>query len=243
MACLPPRNTLLTLASSWRLLVTEPTSGADNMALDHALMRRALRTREGVIRIYGWSRPTVSFGRNEAAIGRYAGYEAVRRPTGGRAILHHRELTYSFTLPEIERPRALYAHLNSLLAAALSQLGVPVTIVERRAAASSGPCFAVPATGEMTYDGRKIAGSAQWRENGAVLQHGSILVDDDQQAIGAGDNATLREALGRAPSLYDLADAFGRVAETKPLGMEPQLGKDSDELRRHYADVAWTWRK
>ena len=207
-------------------------------------MRRALRAREGVIRVYGWATPTLSFGRNEPARGRYAGYDAVRRPTGGRAILHDRELTYSFTLPETERPRALYARLNALLAAALDRLGVPVAIVDHRSAVPihHGPCFAVPASGELTYEGRKIAGSAQWRENGAVLQHGSILVENDQASIGSAEAATLRAALGRAPSLDELADAFGQVVAAEPLGVEAMVGADARELRRHYADVAWTWR-
>lgn len=215
------------------------------MALDHALVRRAVRTHEGVIRVYAWTRPTLSFGRNEAARERYAGYDAVRRPTGGRAILHDRELTYSFTLPEIDRPRALYERLNALLAAALDQLGVPVNVVERREGTTryEGPCFAVPAPGELVYGGRKIAGSAQWRENGAVLQHGSILVDDDQTGIGGTDTATLRGILGRAPALGELAEAFRCVADAAPLELEQQVRDDAKELRRHYEDDAWTWRR
>jgi lipoyl(octanoyl) transferase len=121
---------------------------------------------------------------------------------------------------------------------------VPVDIVERRSAAPihHGPCFAVPASGELTYAGRKIAGSAQWRENGAVLQHGSILIDNDQERIGSAEAATLRAALGRAPSLDELADAFGQVVAAEPLGVEATVGKDMSQLRNHYADVAWTWR-
>jgi lipoate-protein ligase A len=222
-------------------------TGAENMALDHALVRRAARTREGVIRVYGWSRPTLSFGRNEGARGRYSGYDAVRRPTGGRAILHDRELTYSFTLPEAanERARALYARLNGLLAAALACLGVAVDIVERREAAPiyRGPCFDIAAPGELVFEGRKLAGSAQWRENGAVLQHGSILIDDDQQRIGGAEPATLRDALGRAPALRELAEAFSRVVDAEPLELDQTVRDDVRELRRHYEDDAWTWRR
>src|SRR5579872_3055464 len=90
----------------WRFLVTPPASGPENMALDEALMARARMHREWVLRVYGWSAPTISFGRNQAALGRYdrdrirrRGFGVVRRPTGGRAILHHHEITYSVTAP------------------------------------------------------------------------------------------------------------------------------------------------
>src|SRR6266567_6132081 len=90
----------------WRLLIAAPCSGAENMARDTALQARAARTGESVFSIYSWSRPTLSFGRNQPASGLYdrekirdAGIDVVRRPTGGRAILHHREVTYSVTAP------------------------------------------------------------------------------------------------------------------------------------------------
>src|SRR4051812_21636868 len=90
----------------WRFLVTPPRSGAENMARDIALQERASRTGEAVFSIYSWSTPTLSFGRNQPAIGLYdldkiqaLGIDVVRRPTGGRAILHHREITYSVTAP------------------------------------------------------------------------------------------------------------------------------------------------
>jgi lipoyl(octanoyl) transferase len=219
--------------------VTEPLTGAENMALDHALMRRASRTGEAVIRVYGWSQPTLSFGRNEPAF-RRPDVDIVRRPTGGRMILHHRELTYSFTLPGTERPRVVYDRLNRILAATLGQLGAPVTIATDGATPTRGPCFAGPSPGELIYDGRKIAGSAQWRENGVVLQHGSILVDNDQEGL---EPATLRAALGRAPTASELADAFGAIVDTVTLALEPMVTEDARQLCRHYSDDAWTWRR
>src|SRR5436190_13558957 len=92
--------------SHWRLLIVAPRSGAENMARDTALQARAARTGETVFSIYTWSRPTLSFGRNQPASGLYdlaklraAKIDVLRRPTGGRAILHHREVTYSVTAP------------------------------------------------------------------------------------------------------------------------------------------------
>jgi lipoate-protein ligase A len=211
------------------------------MALDHALMRRAARTGSGVIRVYAWSRPTLSFGRNEAAF-RRPNVDIVRRPTGGRMILHHRELTYSFTLPATERPRATYDRLNSILAAALLRLGVTVTIVQRGegVTTTAGPCFAAPAPGELVHQGRKIAGSAQWREHGVVLQHGSILIDNDQEGV---EPATLRAALGRAPTTSELADAFTAVVDTVTLDLEPMVRDEAKQLCQHYSDDVWTWRR
>jgi lipoate-protein ligase A len=154
-------------------------------------------------------------------------------------ILHSRELTYSFTLPANERPRMIYDRLNGILAATLGQLGAPVTIVEHAAPVTHGPCFAAPSRGELVYEGRKIAGSAQWREQGAVLQHGSILVDNDQEGF---EPATLRAALGRAPAAWELAEAFREVVDTVTFEIDPIVRDEARELCRHYVDDEWTWR-
>src|SRR5690349_530391 len=97
------------LSQSWRLLLTLPADGAWNMALDEALMEHARRTNEWVLRVYAWSAPTLSFGRNQRALGVYLperlerdAVSVVRRPTGGRAILHWREITYSVVAPANE---------------------------------------------------------------------------------------------------------------------------------------------
>src|SRR5688572_18485838 len=91
-------------APPWRLLVTPPADGARNMAVDEVLLDRARSSGECVFRLYTWARPTLSLGRNQIARGHYdlerasaLGIDFVRRPTGGRAVFHHRELTYSVT--------------------------------------------------------------------------------------------------------------------------------------------------
>ena len=90
----------------WRFLLSEPDTGVANMALDEALLARARRTGEHVLRVYAWAAPTLSLGRNQTARGvfdgptaRELGVSIVRRLTGGRALLHHREITYSVTGP------------------------------------------------------------------------------------------------------------------------------------------------
>lgn len=235
------------------------------MACDLALMDCARATGEAVLRVYSWSEPTLSFGRNQQTAGydrerlEQNGIAAVRRPTGGRAILHHREITYSVTAPvePAESIAAEYAWINELLLAALRSLGVAAEIAGRagRAAApDANPCFASATSGEITAAGRKLVGSAQYRNDGAMLQHGSVLVSDDQSslAILAGapvsiPPATLEQSLGRAPEPRELCAALlGALAET---GIEP-VPLPADELARPIASYAatftdpqWTWRR
>ena len=240
------------------------------MALDEALMARARRTGEAVLRVYGWSQPTLSLGRNQRAAGLYdrralaeRGVDVVRRPTGGRSLLHHREITYSVTAPCAPSGTLLaeYARINALLSSALVALGVPIVVAApstRAAAPSAVPCFAEPARGELTLDGRKLVGSAQWRDRGALLQHGSILVDDDQSSIvglmrdavpAPPAPATLRDALGRAPVLAEVAEAlFGAVRsladpDARTLDVDDELSREASGIAARYRDDAWTWRR
>ena len=253
----------------WRLLLSPPLDGPDNMALDEALMARARRTGETVLRTYAWRTPTLSLGRNQRARGAYdaaalrdAGVDVVRRPTGGRALLHHREVTYSVTAPLAqEAPARAYARINELLVAALASLGVPVAIADASgtsAPPTARPCFDEPAAGELVAEGRKLVGSAQWCEGGALLQHGSILVDDDQTAIGrfmaspgpsAPVPATLRGLLGRAPSAHEMHAAIARALEAttrrppRHLELDAPTCDDARHLASRYRDAEWTWRR
>jgi lipoyl(octanoyl) transferase len=253
----------------WRLFLTPPLGGAENMALDEALMARARRTGERVLRVYGWSVPTLSLGRNQRAHGVYLtdelerrGIGVVRRPTGGRALLHHREVTYSVTAPSTDMGLAAeYGRINLLLGSALETLGVRVEVAapaSRSAPPSAAPCFAEPARGELTFDGRKLVGSAQWRHEGALLQHGSILVDDDQGSIPSlmrepvaleGRPATLRDALGRAPVLHEVAEALFAAVRAHldpralPLERDDALTLDAEWLTTRFRDDTWTWRR
>lgn len=253
----------------WRLLFTPPVSGAENMALDEALMSRARETGEWVLRVYSWATPTISLGRNQTARGHYHlerirvdGLHVVRRPTGGRAILHHREVTYSVTAPVTTAGdlRVSYQRINRLLVAALDSLGVSATpaAASRRAAAPGiTPCFDEPAAGELTVGGRKLAGSAQWRHEDALLQHGSILVEDDQTRLAEytiGGTpipapATLGDVLQRRTSITTVADAlFDAVQHLEDVGAQPLELDDALRARAsafvvRYLDDAWTWRR
>lgn len=248
------------------------------MALDEALMSRAVEAGAWILRVYSWSTPTLSLGRNQAARGGYdldaladRGIDVVRRPTGGRAILHDREVTYSVVAPATGAGDLgeSYARINRLLIAALRTLGIDASVVDRdqRPRANENPdvdrpgllpCFDHPSIGEITFAGRKLIGSAQWRCNNALLQHGSILIDNDQGQLSSfirGNEvelprvATLRDALGRAPSESEMADAlFGAVREIEDPGacrMTPDeaLLDCANSLQEHYLDASWTWRR
>ena len=241
------------------------------MARDTALQTRAAHIGETVFSIYSWSRPTLSFGRNQPAAGLYdltrirsADIDVVRRPTGGRTILHHREVTYSVTAPvDATSLRETYTRINRILQLGLSRLGVLVETAspsQRAAPLTVGSCFATPGEGELVAQGAKLVGSAQWRENGALLQHGSILVDDDQSwlpsfatPIRAADGlipapATLHALLGRAPDPLEVAGAmFDAVRELEdPDATELAEGEVRGEaLDRvpHFLDEDWTWRR
>ena len=254
----------------WRLLRSPPLDGASNMALDLALMRRAARTGEWVLRVYAWSPPTLSLGRNQVARDRYDldaiarhGLGVVRRPTGGRAILHDREVTYSVTGPAAAAGTLgdAYERINGLLLAGLRTLGVdcaPAGAAGRASPPTVAPCFEHPAPGELVHGGRKLVGSAQWRDEGAVLQHGSILLDGDQSLVAAllsdpvpapPPPATLAAALGRLPSFDEVAEALeGAVRDradpaASVLAPDSELEAEWDVRRGEFEDDAWTWRR
>lgn len=251
----------------WRFLDSGAFDGAEQMALDAGLMDRARDTGEAVLRVYEWARPTLSFGRHESALGQFApevlereDVGAVRRPTGGRVLLHDHEVTYSVTAPApgAEPWRESYRGINAILIAALDRLGVAVAEAPPSPMRRPGgaPCFAEPAAGELVVEGRKLVGSAQFRERGALLQHGSILLDDDQPRIAALASrpltpalpaATLCACLGRTVAYAEVRDAL-LAALAGVAGAPAALGADEAARfaaphRARYASPGWTWRR
>src|SRR5215216_1701209 len=254
---------------TWRLMHVPSRSGAENMARDAGLMDRARESGEAVFSIYSWSRPTLSLGRNQTAAGRYdldeiskRGIDVVRRPTGGRALLHWHEVTYSLTAPisDSDSLKTSYQRINRVLLDGLSRLGIGA--VEARGGAPHPrpgelPCFAQPSEGELVIDGAKLVGSAQFRENGALLQHGSILIADDQPIIGSlllsnapepPSAATLVHSLGREPSVDEVAGKlFEAVKELEDsdasMLAESDTSEFTDRYLDHYRNELWTWRK
>ncbi len=182
--------------ATWRLLNTGVSDGAANMAIDEALMQSVTENRSPpTLRFYGWAPPCVSVGysqsvRKEIDLDRCRerGYTWVRRPTGGRAILHIDELTYSVVAPQGEARVSgdiitSYRRLSLGLVEGLRTLHGGVVQADRMETGSgsekSAACFDVPSHYEVTAYGRKLIGSAQVRRNGVVLQHGALPLKGD----------------------------------------------------------------
>jgi len=223
-------------ATTWRLVIDDaPRSGAANMAIDQAVAEACTAGASlPTVRFYRWQPPAVSLGRHQplAEIDLDAvatrGYELVRRPTGGRAILHIDEFTYSVAAPDSEPRMAggvmdAYLRISNALMLGLQALGVaadkaPGTVRVGRDV--SAACFETPSAYEITAGPRKLMGSAQSRRGGYVLQHGSLpLVGDITRLIDVlaldGEAATaLRQEL--AARACTLAQALG-VAEDAPV--------------------------
>lgn len=206
------------------------------MALDLALLHAAAGG-QSVLRTYGWARPTVSFGRNERVRGVWDvaamtadGLDVVRRPTGGRALLHAREVTYSVAMPWPADAswREAYDAVNQRLLHALLALGIPARLQPDGAAPALSPdgpiCFAAPSAGELVADAGKVAGSAVWRAEGGYLQHGSILLHDDQPKLAA----------------YRTTDAPHVPASTAPVARW-LTGDDATLSRRVIAALRAAW--
>lgn len=256
----------------WRLLDTPPAPGAWNMAVDEALADSVRKGGPPVLRVYRWSPACLSLGRNQPSEGydreeiRRRGIDVVRRPTGGRAVLHHRELTYSVAARDdaLGTPRQAYAAINRALVAGLRRLGVDALLQpagpDRAPIPSLAPCFEQPVEGEVTAWGRKLVGSAQRRDRGVMLQHGSLPIHDDQSAVpglmlpgrgvaSAGAPATLAALLGREPGWDELVDALAEGwRETFGAGLERGglSGEEEERARVHrarYEDPAWTWHR
>jgi len=255
------------LGLKWRVVWDEPRSGARNMALDHALAISP-RPGEGVVRLYSWINPTVSFGRNEPSAGLYdteaakrRGIDFVRRPTGGRAVLHDAELTYAVVAPAraVGGFKAAYLKINNGIARGLADLGADVTVAESGVtlAPDAGPCFQVPAPGEVVTPEGKVVGSAQVRIGSVLLQHGSIILDGDQSVLNELAGGT--EDVVQPGTLRSQIGAVGThaVAEAIVEGLRLALGGSWDEgdyrsgelaeadwlEKERYGKDEWTWEK
>jgi lipoate-protein ligase A len=177
----------------WDLLIDSPTIGAVNMATDEILLQSvADEMRFPTLRLYGWKPFCLSLGYGqrlrEADLERIntKGWDIVRRPTGGKAILHGDEITYSVTLPrdhELAQGDVVesYRRISEALLAALQYLGLaPQSEKQAKGNSGLGPvCFEVPSHYEITADGKKLIGSAQVRRKIGILQHGTLPLYGD----------------------------------------------------------------
>jgi lipoate-protein ligase A len=246
------------------------------MAVDEALLLScAGRDSSPLLRVYAWEPPALSLGahqRAEAAADRAwlaeMGYELVRRPTGGRAVLHADEVTYAFCAPTVgtfgeKGITEVYRMLAGALQRGLARLGVESELVRGRPSPggeeerdSPTPCFTTPARYELLWRGRKLVGSAQRRVEGAVLQHGSIPLRPWEEGVAmatggrtlpGGWMAGLEEATGRSLDYEEIylalregfAESFGVALEEE--GMTAFETERAMRLREgKYATELWT---
>jgi lipoate-protein ligase A len=252
----------------WHFWVDEqPRPGYANMAIDLTLLDRAERQGESWLRLYQWQPHCLSFGRHEPASRRYdverirtLGLDAVRRPTGGRAVWHSRELTYAVAAPiqRLGSLQAAYLEIHAMLRGALGRLGVEASLAPRVSALAldAGACFSQPAGGEVMVAGRKVIGSAQLRRGIALLQHGSVLLQDDQRVVrevtrGAkgepAGSSSLQSLLGRPVSSLEAAVAVGSAAADRWSGAWEQVSHPDHVVQAasryfpRFLSPAWTW--
>ncbi|MCT8138679.1 lipoate--protein ligase family protein [Anaerobacillus sp. CMMVII] len=192
------------MKETWNYINSEKCSAAFNMALDEALLEwHSAGEIEPTIRFYGWDPPTLSIGYfqkvekeiNLEAVQKF-GLGFVRRPTGGRGVLHEHELTYSVIVSENhpKMPKGVtesYRVISEGVLEGFRNLGldayfaVPKTKEEQDLLKSprSAVCFDAPSWYELVVEGRKVAGSAQTRQKNVILQHGSIILDLDENKL------------------------------------------------------------
>jgi lipoate-protein ligase A len=266
--------------SRWQLIVHEASHGAWNMGIDEAMLASAVQTGRPTLRFYRWQGPWLSLGygqildpmRIEAC--RRAGVGVVRRVTGGRAVLHGNDLTYALAAREGQLPAGLmasYELVAEILISALQSLGVEAVAGpfscrrenfqhrfqndSKAAVGRSKPgefdCFAQPASREICVGGQKLAGSAQRRAKGGILQHGSIRVTPDplearRASSLSGAGATSLAELGaisdpdvlRAACVEAFEQALGGL-EVAALSAEDRAAADERvDYHRHDLEFA-----
>jgi lipoate-protein ligase A len=242
--------------TKWRLVQSAAASGAWNMAVDEAILEAVHRgSAKPTLRLYAWSPPCLSLGYAQPSGDvdfeylNASGWQIVRRPTGGRAILHTDELTYSIICPHSE-PRVAgsvlesYQRLSAALLGALQLLGIPAQALEKNSRKQNSGiqnpvCFETPSNYEITVSGKKIIGSAQARRREGILQHGSFPLFGDLTRITSAlcfpdeasrtkaaarllDHATTAEEILGHPLSWDTA------AEVFILGFQQALNLELD---------------
>lgn len=210
-------------AAGWWLLQAPAVSPAMNMALDRALLDRAIGTGSllPTLRLYRWEPATLSTGAHTelppevADRCAAAGVALVRRPTGGGCVLHDGDLTYSVVAPDGGAGVLdAYRWVAGGLIAGLARLGIAAEIAERGPSGRALNCFQVPTGADLAVAGRKLCGSAQLRRGGWFLQHGSIPLGDVRartaQLLGGepDDRSTYLEGVKPGTTWEDLAGAI-----------------------------------
>ena len=272
----------------WNFINTGSKNPYYNMAMDEALLNFVSRGEiDPVIRFYTWNPATLSIGyfqrlQKEIDIDKVKekGYGLVRRQTGGRGVLHDKELTYSVIVPESHpnMPSTVteaYKIISQGLLEGFKNLGfetyfaIPRSKEERDKLKQprSSVCFDAPSWYELVVEGRKIAGSAQTRQKGVILQHGSILHDIDiddlfdmfkfknerlkakmkenfvQKAVAINDISNQHITLNEMENAFEAGFKKGLNIDFKPLELTEKQLEEVQELEDKYRSEAWMYRK
>ncbi|HDA4749749.1 TPA: lipoate--protein ligase family protein [Staphylococcus aureus] len=276
------------MTETWNFINTGSKDPYYNMAMDEALLNFVSRGEiDPVIRFYTWNPATLSIGyfqrlQKEIDIDKVKekGFGLVRRQTGGRGVLHDKELTYSVIVPESHpnMPSTVteaYRVISQGLLEGFKNLGfdtyfaVPKTPEERQKLKQprSSVCFDAPSWYELVVEGRKIAGSAQTRQKGVILQHGSILQDIDidelfdmfiyknerlklkmkeafvEKAVAINDISDEHITISQMEEAFEKGFKKGLNIELKPLELTEAQLAEVEELTEKYRSDEWMFRK
>ena len=166
-------------------------TGEDNMRIDSDILENSIQNqiKEPMFRLYAWKPKCVSLGRNQKFDFSTQGVDVVRRLTGGRALLHDDEITYSFVSPVSAVPNGetvieSYKYISGILIDFFKTLGVELNFGEnKRVSTHFDYCMLLSTGADVCFEGKKIIGSAQYRKNGYILQHGSILFGYNKELL------------------------------------------------------------
>lgn len=241
-----------------RLILDPPAAGSWNMAVDEALLHSAAQHGVVTLRIYSWRVPTISLGYFQPFAER-RGHPAslpcpaVRRATGGGAIVHDRELTYSLTAPDphphTRRRDDWYDVLHTSWLATLTDWGVAATLCEQTDPTRERAflCFLRRTKGDLLLYETKIGGSAQKRSRHAFLQHGSLLLD---QSPAAPELPGISQLTSRSLDAEELTRSWtGRLAVRLGISWSAEALTDDERNRAsafdrdRYANSSWTLRR
>jgi lipoate-protein ligase A len=239
------------MSAPCRLLPYAVATGPCNMAADDALLESAAAGAAS-LRFYGWQEPTLSLGYFQPSTPARAypdlgGLAWVRRPTGGAALVHHHELTYALALPpgrEWQPPGAPWlVRMHAIIQAALRRLAVESRLCEREEKRGDVLCFLHHTPGDLLVSGHKVAGSAQRKRRGALLQHGGILL---RQSPHTPELPGIAELTGRDLAAEELeAAVLGALRESTEWRVESGAWTEGEEALRsvqvatRYTQAAW----
>ena len=252
---------------SWRWIHSGAADGASHMSVDAALLENPSRLTAPAVRVYRWDPFCISLGKHQSDTAidlqacRREGVDVVRRPTGGRAVLHSDETTYAVVLPRASewghRPKGeLYRMLSEAITRGLVRLGLPVAY-EKRSLRPPSPadgtasmsCFSSSARWEILLDGKKLVGSAQRIAPTGLLQHGSILTGNGHSRLfrflrGSGTSGMRDDAAVSIEAFAGHAVSFGDIANALKWGFETvfSVRLEASELTQEEKRLAETLR-